>query len=422
MAKKKLKFLSRNKQPMTLEHPDGKLTEVPADGARLEITAENMERARRAKEAGSNEDIPIQITLDPKKPKRLPIMADRLLASPVTAYTTSKKQEEFLRDQLLQAKRFVLDADGTRYLGRIVRDNPKMIARNIEFALQPFPKMYVELPFDVFYKEATGRESDAFADRTYGVLFIGPKVYMITEGSDLLPIFIPWYYWLNHPWDLQRELQIAETMGLSRMQIDNYFWGEAYDKLGAEEQRTLRAYHSLWMVGEDFTNNEFSAMGAVMKAQWKSMFDTSAGDLRNIVALLLLLNRSGDYVYEEQFGPHRAMYKAKPRTFLAHSVVRFRMDPVKRVIRTMGIGGAWRREHDVKGHFCHDERARGAQGLGGACARDEFGEPQHDWKEYDVNQWRCLKCGGLRWWRKDCRRGTRDKGKVKTIYEVTARV
>ena len=410
----KYKPLGRNKKPLTMEGPEGKI-EVPAGAARLEITPENMEKARRSREQGTDEDVEIKITLDPKN-KRQPIMADRWLAAPVSGMLISKKNEENLRDHLRECKRFVLDNDGARYMGQIIRENPKMIAKNIEFAIPPFPKMYVEVPFLTLYREITGREPDDRADSTWAVMLRGPHAFIITEGvRGGPPMIMPWYYWLNKPWDLKDELRAAEKMRISRAQIDRFFWGEAFDKLDAEEQRTLRAYHSMWLLNDEFLSSE------VADKILTNIYDTSAGDLRNIVATILLLNRSGDYSYEEQFGPHRAMYRAKPRTFLAHSVVKFRMDPVKRVIGTRGVGGAWRREHDVKGHFCHDKRARAAQMPGGTCARDAFGEPKHHWREYGVNQWRCLICDGLRWWRKDCRRGTRDKGKVKTSYEVTAR-
>lgn len=349
-------------------------------------------------------------------PKRKPIMADRFLATPITGILVKKKDEEMLRDQLLQAKRFVLDDAGARYLGRMVCENPQMVAKNIEFAIPPFPKMYVELPFLPFYREVTNREPDWRSDTTWGMLVVGPKVYMVTEAASDPPVLMPWFYWLNRPWKLNEELAVADQIGLSRKQIDNFFWGEAFPKLRDEEQRSLRAYHSMWLLASEFMDSP------IAKKLWANVYDTSAGDLRNLVALLLLLNRSGDYSYEEQVTPQRAMYKAKPRTFLAHSIVRFRMDPIKRVLGLTGIGGSWRREHDVKGHFCHDKTARAAHSIpSGACHRDEFGDYTHDWQEYGVNQWRCLKCGGLRWWRGYCRRGTRDKGKVKTIYEVTAK-
>ena len=30
-----------------------------------------------------------------------------------------------------------------------------------------------------------------------------------------------------------------------------------------------------------------------------------------------------------------------------------------------------------------------------------------------------MRCGGLKWWRKACRRGSKDKGRVDTEYAVT---
>jgi hypothetical protein len=380
---------------------------VPKGQARFAVTPEGRDKLDTLPK-DSKETIPFQIKL-----KRQPLMVDRLLASKVEGFPASKKDEQRIRNYLLETKRFVIDNDGARYVAEIVRDNPKMIARNAEFAIPPFPNMYVELPFLTFYKEVTERDPDESADATVGYLFKGPHVYIITEGRDSKPIIMPWYYWMNKPWTLQEEIDASEAMGVSRMQIDAFFWGESLSKLTEDETRIFRAHHSMWMMDPDLSES------VIAKKLWQNVYDTSAGDLRNITALLLLLNRSGDVKYEEHYGPHRAMIHNKPRTFLSHTVVKFKLNPVPRVMQGGRGLGAWRREHEVRGHFCHDKFARAAQNPGGSCARDKFGEPQHDWHEYGVNEWACVKCKGKRWWRKACKRGTRDKGVSKTTYEVT---
>jgi hypothetical protein len=73
--------------------------------------------------------------------------------------------------------------------------------------------------------------------------------------------------------------------------------------------------------------------------------------------------------------------------------------------------GITKRLHDVRGHFCHDKRARqtGEQWCG------------HDWVEYEPLRWKCERCGGKRWWRNEHQRGDVEKGRsfIQT-YEVGA--
>jgi hypothetical protein len=398
----------------------GEIIDVPPGTGQIHIGLQDKERLddllKLSKEelAKRTENIPLQVTL-----KRQPLMVDKLLALKPGHFPAVRREQERIRNYLMGAKRFVLDFEGVGYVAEIIRKNPKMIARNVEFAIPPFPSMYIEFSYLTFYKELTGREPDKYADATMGYLIHGPHVFVITDGRDAdAPVIMPWYYHLNKPWTLQEEINASELMGCSRAGLDAFFWGESMNKLEENEQRVFRANHSMWMMPVADGGKEESAIN-VLRKLWSNIYDTSAGDLRNITALILLLNRSGNVRYDVAMGPHRAMIHNKPRAFLSHSVVRFKLNPVKRVMQGGGGVGAWRRQHDVRGHWCRDKYARAAEDKAQCCAKDMYDEPTHDWHEYGINEWACVKCKGKRWWRKSCRRGSREKGVVKTTYEVT---
>ena len=208
-------------------------------------------------------------------------------------------------------------------------------------------------------------------------------------------MIMPICYKLNQPLTVVQELAECERLGTSRIGIDVLYWGSSYEKVNKEERTALRANHGFehWYARD---------LPDIMK----SMFTSAAGDLRNIIALLLFMNRTQDIRIDDQLPPHRGWVGPRPALLLKHSVIRLKLDPKPMFRKLYGRGGSWRRRHDVKGHFCHDKKAH-------AHRHD------HDWTETHVNQWRCLLCGGKKWWKKHHQRGHMEKGYVATSYEVT---
>jgi hypothetical protein len=343
-----------------------------------------------------------------KKDKaRKPIMADRFLASPLLPHPFPHRAQNRVRDALRAAKRFVLNEEACRYVGEIVRDVPEAIAHAQEFALLPFPVMYVEFAnFKAYFETVNGSVAKEDSDACLGYVYEGPRVYAIADAPHAhsgWPMLTPISYRLHQPFTMQEELDFCAAAGTNRLSLDVYMWGKSYEKIGTEERRALRAEHSIeWLAHPD-----------ALKPWWSQSLYASAGEMRNIVAALLLLNQPSELRYEETLGPVQGMVRNKVRAFLSHSVIRFPINPVPRIKRALvgGKGGElWRREHDVRGHFCHSKTARTA-------AHNSL--VSHEWVEYGPNQWRCKLCGGLRWWRRECRRGTKHgAGRVTAEYEV----
>ena len=84
------------------------------------------------------------------------------------------------------------------------------------------------------------------------------------------------------------------------------------------------------------------------------------GELRTIIALLLLLNRPSLTHYVARSEPTRGWIGNKVRPYMAHTVVTIPLDPIPalRQVGTDNDDPNLRRRHRVRGHFVHDRNTR----------------------------------------------------------------
>ena len=352
--------------------------------------------------------------------KRFPTLADAYLAGK-GHWWVPKKKNEWIKERILGAKRFVLDAKGSEYLG-LITTMPELLLQAQDFAIQPFPQMWVEIDYKAFYKGKTGAflEVDT-ADTHVGWLYDNGVVYAFATQMGVRgePIWTPTKYLLNRPLSSREEIDFVSDVNITRIGIDSFMWGETVYRSMLEnhldhEVRLLRANHG---VGWAYTSQE------ITKAQaFEVTKRNEDGELRLILTILLLLNRTSKTQYVQDVAPQRQMMGNKPRTLVKHHIIHFTLNPVEEIRRIgTGVGTSWRREHDVRGHFCRNELAKLAEKPFGVCKGIT-----HDWQETDwapsrsPRQWRCLKCGGLKWWKADHKRGHSEKGTVTAEYGVTA--
>lgn len=352
-----------------------------------------------------------------QKVKRRPLLADRFLSSPVLFDGKDGKRFRAVKEHLREAKKFVLDEAAAGYLAEFIKNHPEAIARDQEFAIPCFPRMYVEFPHFKFYESMNGPYGDReMGDTEVGYLYDGPTVYVLCQNRDsrrpdmaMSPNIMPISYRLNRPFDLKEEVAMAERMRTSRIGIDAMYWGGSVmnTNLSKESQRSLRTHHSfeLWYGQEVLTPETISVLSA-----------TAAGDLRNILAMALFLNRTRDVTIEDVIPAKQGFIGNHLHPMQRHSVVRLKLDPKPLFKKIYGHPGTQHREHDCRGHFCHNKEARK---FGHHKVLTPEGMHAPEWQEYKVNQWRCMVCGGLKWWRRDHKRGHKEKGTVVTQYEVT---
>lgn len=144
----------------------------------------------------------------------------------------STKWYERTLDTLRTAKKFVLDSTATDYLGQMVRRHPRVIADAQDFAIRPFERMWVEMPFPPYYKAFTGELPDATGDRTVGYLFDGPLVKVASHGwapemNRWVHAFVPVQYVLHKPMSPDEQAQVMKQTGLNGAGLDLWFWGES---------------------------------------------------------------------------------------------------------------------------------------------------------------------------------------------------
>lgn len=349
----------------------------------------------------------------PKKNKRQPLLIDEVLNNKHKDMPKAdKKKMEVVQARLRGAKVFKFDEDAAVYAAQMMRDYPEAIAHDIEYAIPPFKQMYIEFPFQGFYNTLTplemrGRLPVEDQDVDVGYFYDGPNVYVMsrTAGTgNMRGMLLPLRFKMNQPFTFDQEQRLAKALDGSRLEIDAFFWGTCYGKLiernDFASMKALRNYHScdIWY-GEETILKSDEMMAYLLH--------TNAGDMRSIVGFLLFLNRTRDVQIVDEIPPAPGFVRAKPSTLVRHNLIHIKLDPgpmLQRVFKGRATGG-WRREHDVRGHFCHDRVWHNTK-------------HDHDAREVHVQYWKCVKCGGVKWWRKEHHRGRKDLGQVRTVYEV----
>jgi hypothetical protein len=349
----------------------------------------------------------------PKKPKRRPLLIDEMLALQDKHMPKDwRKDVHFIQQRLRAAKVFSFDNTAACYAAQMMVDHPEAIARDIEFCIPPYERMYIEFPYPDFFNITSPPEYRGYhnlpeseEDQTVGYLYDGPLVYVMSRAGRANvkhPMVLPIRFRLNRNFTYAEELLLSQELNASRLGIDSFFWGSCtrtlYERKDTASLRALREHNSC----EFWYANDIRAKHA------PETLRASTGDLRNIIGFILFMNRTRDVQIMDDVAPAPGFVRAKPRTLVRHNVIRIKLDPrplLKRVFHSRATGG-WRREHDVRGHFCCDRNYH-------AHKHD------HDMREIDIHHWKCLLCGGQKWWRKAHHRGRKDLGQVKTAYEVT---
>lgn len=324
-------------------------------------------------------------------------LADMLLHAPRRDALTHLP----LADHLLSVKRFTLEDGTAAYIGKALREQPRLVADGIDFAIPPFERMWVEFNFPPFFEAITGTRWDhTKGDRRLGFLLLGKAVYVGSEGPRVCG-FSPMRYRLDQPWTLAEELAMAERFGISRMQLDEFFWGSTGMRLRDQHNmnalRILRAHHSFDLL---------PTKTHLTREQWQRFLFGANGDLRTIIASLIFLNRTTSMQARREVPMQSGFVNRHPARLHAHTVIGLEIDPLPRLRAICAGEGVWRRLHDVRGHFCHDRTTREAHGC------------DHDWSEVDEMLWKCQRCMGKRWWRKEHRRGNIEKGHGTAEYSV----
>jgi hypothetical protein len=170
------------------------------------------------------------------------------------------------------------------------------------------------------------------------------------------------------------------------------------------EQETFESLIARYSIHPSVPKNLYAIYDA-----WDT-YTSSMGDLRNIIAILLLLNVPKHVVLEHQ-QPKAYLVKGKRMVYSAHSVVTIELN--NKLIKSRRlfnhITGIRHRRHEVKGHFAHWHLKEG-------CTHEWPSMPEL--QENGILRWKCGLCGGWRTWRKQHERGDASLGWVNKDYQV----
>jgi len=301
-----------------------------------------------------------------------------------------------------KARRFSITDRASERIREAMASAPELIGENSEFAIPPFDPMWIEFNSRILLRHeklsGNAMEYDPTADVNVGYLFHGKEVTVYCEGENLEPIPLPIKYRLNTFMSMEEQQKIAEWFGVSRIGIDPFLWGHEMTKsLDDMHRPMLRRQHSM-EIG--------AALLDMDENERQDVYLGSAGDLRNIIAILLMINQPAKIIQTREVPRQRGLVKGKSVAYYGHSEIDIDLDRRKRVsILTKPKRGQanWQlRWHEVRGHFVHNH----TNGTDHA----------HEWEEIAPRKWKCQVegCKATRTWREYPEgKGTAEKGFIK---------
>jgi hypothetical protein len=336
-----------------------------------------------------------------------PTLSDQLLfAKNAHLPAIPRKVAEAITQAHRASRVFVFDRAASYRVGELCAYSPDLIADNQEFARCPYPRTFIQLDANALLDAMANaglevsRTHVSAPDETLGFLFTERGIYTaashMTDAKQAQAGWTPFAYRPHQPMTQEQERRFMHEFGVPVVQvIDRFFWGSSYDTLGSpSHRRALRANNGLdVLLPEGWDGGRRAPLASLLSGG-------GAGDLKVALCAALLLIRPNLLVTKSEREAGRKLHLGKPTTFLAHRVVTIKLDADRTVRRIRQAckeerGRSKARWHEVRGHYCHNHRAKVAE-----CA--------HDWSEVSPLKWECLRgCGGMRWWR-ECPNGRGD--------------
>ncbi len=344
-------------------------------------------------------------------------LADELLhASKTRATIMEPKLMSKLDHVLRSAQRFVLTEEAAIKVGEAIHNYPEMLVEQGIFARAPFDTCWIELPSYEFHERIVPGSASPSSDIRTGYLFHEGRVYVGAQNtSNLGADWSPMCYHLHQPLSLEQEIKMAEDLKLSRMQLDNFYWGGTMaTNLSPDIVRGLRMQHGFSVHIQDRFKHK------IRGDEWLGF---SAGEVRNLMGLLLMLNQPSKIIRTEAVAHRRKMTPKGVRVLQSHSIITINLDGRSKLSRLfrkpVGASHASPKWHNVMDHWCNDYISRTTgysmddpKTIG---QRHAVGMHAHDWEQTSIEklQFQCTICGGRRWRRKMVNgRGDKSRGIV----------
>lgn len=299
-----------------------------------------------------------------------------------------------------RAQRFTFSRAASAMAGQLAREAPRLVIDNRQFAIPPFDPVYVEMDAEGWF----ARSGTTNQDLRIGYLIDGTMLRVVVEGAvgRHHPLDFPFAWHLSPPG--------AERAGNVDLKV----------RPGGETLESAICAYALGTASAILTRDEVVSIGSSLGLSWAYRMDKydedialktlvdSAGDIKSMWTLLLWLNQPSRVHYSQEPAGRR-IRGGKLVAYAAHRVVEIDIGHCRTVRAAFRSGLRERlspRRHQVRGHFSH-------RGGNVHC--------HHQWPllaDQD-GDWRCTRCGRLRWWRENYVRGDATRGWVEHEYDVT---
>lgn len=338
-------------------------------------------------------------------------LADDLIFTTDKYAVIDKKLEAKIKAKVRGAQRFVLTESAAVKVAEAIRAYPEMLVEHGVFARTPFETCWIEMPSQKFHDTIVPGSSaeSSSADLRVGYLFDGDEVYVAAQRDDVAAIS-PLVIHLHQPMSINQQLRMAERLHLSRAALDNFYWGATMaSDLPLETKRGLRGQHGFSLMVQERFRDTFKG---------EDFLRFTAGEIRNVIGLLLMINQPSNILRQEQVAHRRTMTKKGTRVLMGHSVITLHLDKRSRpdrILRAQSFGHRSPKWHPVSNHWCHDKIARAKGHNIDDPKTYGRGDHAHEWEQAQDGSLRftCKICGGKRWRRiMKNGRGDRSKGVV----------
>lgn len=312
-----------------------------------------------------------------------------------------------IRPLMPKARRFIFDREASAFVGAFIRDFGPAIIENYPFAIPPFEDCYIEYNLDglldaVGQRQGADPTMGALDERMAHLIHNNQVVSFIQDATgvaQLHPVTM-----LLHTDDYVRGQFDPNDLGEDARKKLIYALGSTgnclpYMVQGLRTQEAVRR----WLYNMDFgAVDAFKSM-----LQEDKLREHGHGTARDLVALLLMLNRQRERVTLTQVAPKRVFYKGKQKVYAAHSMVTLTTEDYGAITRSLMPTGHHEspRRHEVRGFFRHYHKVRGCE--------------HHFLEDNRPHHWTCQHCGTRRVWVHDHLRGDASKGFVTKEYVVT---
>ena len=313
--------------------------------------------------------------------RRQPTLADRFLAKKFAASERYLHGDvlDMLKSRVRTAHKFVLDDNATTRIAHVVRDIPDLLIREYDFARPPFDLTWIEFKHDLFWREVGNpREmQDDDSDMNVGYLIDGNTVSVITGGTIGSPYAGPYpsiiRFHFNTEWS---DGEYADWMASAEVTnsgsdkgLDQFLWGGTLKSMDMETRDRLRARNRVTVYRPPSVGrwgNEVRFLSLL-----ESTIHGSVGEMRNIIAMMLMLNRPSITRYSNM-PQGKGFSRGKLMTYMAHTSITIDLDavPTMRLLGTPEGDAIPRRRHEVRGHYCQNREARDYTRIAGCI---------HDW-------------------------------------------